>query len=321
MSDSTSRLERAFERFDAINAEDPRTERVDGREEPKELVYARRMTQTLARFEPEASEVLRLAARAQHIARWRIPRDSFPEGRKGYKQWRTRLMQLHAELATGVLREVGYDDATVERVGRLLRKLGLRRDPEVQTLEDVACLVFLEHHFDAFAEAHEDDKLVDIVRKTWGKMSERGRQAALALDLGERATRVVTRALSDPPTATEPGSVVVTEDVSSGEAPAEDAVHRPRVVIAYCTQCRFLLRAAWLAQELLTTFADALGEVALRPATGGVFEITVDGHVLFSRKQEKRFPEAKEVKQRLRDRIAPDRDLGHSDRRDDAETG
>ena len=89
---------------------------------------------------------------------------------------------------------------------------------------------------------------------------------------------------------------------------------KSRVSITYCTQCRWLLRAAWLAQELLTTFEEDLGEVALRPGTGGVFEIQVDGHLIWSRQQEGRFPEAKEVKQRVRDRIAPERSLGHSDR-------
>jgi selenoprotein W-related protein len=88
----------------------------------------------------------------------------------------------------------------------------------------------------------------------------------------------------------------------------------PRVSITYCTQCGFLLRAAWLAQELLTTFSDVLGEVALRPGSGGVFEVEVDGESLFSRAVEGRFPESKELKQRLRDRIDPDRPLGHSDR-------
>jgi selT/selW/selH-like putative selenoprotein len=314
----TDRFERAVAGFDAINAEDPRRERVDGAEQPKELAYARRMSDTLTRFEPGASEALRLAARAQHIGRWHIPRSDYPDGRKGYKQWRTRLMQHHAEVAGNVLREVGYDDDTVERVGRLLRKQGLKRDPEVQALEDVVCLVFLEHYFEEFAREHDDDKLVDILRKTWGKMGERGRAAALELPLGDRAARLVGTALAEPPAAeaavTQGGETVVTDDASPLETDVQDEVHRPRVVIAYCTQCRFLLRAAWLAQELLTTFSDTLGEVALRPATGGVFEVLVDGDLIFSRRDEHRFPEAKEVKQLLRDRIAPGQDLGHSDR-------
>lgn len=90
---------------------------------------------------------------------------------------------------------------------------------------------------------------------------------------------------------------------------------KPRISIRYCTQCRWLLRAAWLAQELLTTFEQELGEVALQPGTGGVFEIRIGDELIWSRKQEGRFPEAKEVKQRVRDQIAPERDLGHSDRR------
>jgi hypothetical protein len=192
----SSRLERAFEALDRINAQDPRRERVGEREEPKELVYARRMSDTLARLEPDASEPLRLAVRAQHIARWQIPRDTFPPGRVGYKQWRTRLMEHHAELAAGVLREVGYDDETIARVTQLIRKQGIKRDEDVQTLEDVACLVFLEDYFDDFATEHDDDKLVDILQKTWVKMSERGRRAALALELSGRARELVGRALA-----------------------------------------------------------------------------------------------------------------------------
>jgi hypothetical protein len=134
--------------------------------------------------------------RAQHVARWQIPRDTFPAGRAGYKQWRTRLMEHHAELAAGVLRDVGYDDETVARVTQLIRKQGIKRDDDVQTLEDVACLVFLEDYFDEFAAEHDDDKLVDILQKTWVKMSERGRRAALALELSERARELVGRALA-----------------------------------------------------------------------------------------------------------------------------
>lgn len=192
-----ARFEEALERFDAINARDPRSELVDDEEQPKELAYARRMSETLERFDPEASEPLRLAARAQHLARWEIPRSDFPDGRKGYKKWRVQLMLHHADRAGEVLREVGYAEETVERVEQLLRKQGIKRDPEVQTLEDVACLVFLEHYFDDFAADHDDDKLVDILQKTWRKMSDRGHEAALRLDLGDRAARLVKRALEE----------------------------------------------------------------------------------------------------------------------------
>lgn len=193
--ESEDRFQEALERFDAINAADPRSELVDGEERPKELVYARRMSETLNRLEAAASEPLRLAARAQHLARWEIPRSDFPDGRKGYKKWRVQLMLHHADRASEVLREVGYEQETVERVATLLRKQGIKRDPDVQTLEDVACLVFLDHYFEDFAASHDDEKLVDILRKTWRKMSDRGHEAALELDLGERATRLVERAL------------------------------------------------------------------------------------------------------------------------------
>lgn len=196
-TDVPERLRRAFERFDAINAGDPRTEVVDGEEGPKELIYARRMSETLSRFEPDASEALRLATRAQHIARWEIPRSDFPEGRAGYKKWRVQLMFHHADVAEEVLRDLDYPEETVERVKTLLRKQGLKRDPEVQTLEDVACLVFLEHYFDDFATEHEDEKLVDILQKTWRKMSERGHEAALEVDLSDRARELVERALEE----------------------------------------------------------------------------------------------------------------------------
>ncbi len=197
MTDAAQLLARAIERFDEVNARDPRTTPVGEREEPTELVYARRMTVTLDRFAPGASDELRLAIRAQHISRWSIPRSEFPPGRSGYKAWRTRLMDHHAELAAGILRDVGYGEPTVERVGQLLRKRGLKRDPEVQTLEDVVCLVFLEYYFEEFAAQHEDDKLVEILRKTWAKMSERGRTEARGLELGARGKKLLARALGE----------------------------------------------------------------------------------------------------------------------------
>lgn len=191
-----SRLERAIARIDEVNSGDPRTVRVDDGEEPTELLYGRRMSGVLEQFEPRASEALRLAVRAQHIARWRIPRDDFPRDRAGYKRWRTGLMQMHADLTAGILREVGYDDDFVDRVGQLIRKQGIKRDPEAQTLEDVACLVFLKHHLEEFAADHEEERVVDILRKTWVKMSARGQDAALQLRLTGRGGELVAQALA-----------------------------------------------------------------------------------------------------------------------------
>ena len=192
----SERFREAVARFDRANAEDPNVETADGASRPKELLYAQRMSGAQERFAPEASEVVRLAVRCQHIRRWTVPRDSYPEGRDGYRRWRSDLGRFHAETASGILREVGYDDATVERVQALLRKERLKADPEVQLLEDVVCLVFLRHYLAPFAAQHEDEKIVGILEKTWRKMSERGRAAALDLDLAPALRNLVARALA-----------------------------------------------------------------------------------------------------------------------------
>ena len=180
---AAERFRQAVERFDAANAEDPNRERVDGTEQPKELVYARRMTARLDRFRPDAPETVRLAARCQHVRRWTIPRAGYPAGREGYRRWRADLARFHAETAAAVLRGVGYPDDVVGRVEALLRKERLKADPDAQLLEDVVCLVFLEHYLAGFAPKHDDEKLAGVLRKTWRKMSDAGRRAALALDL------------------------------------------------------------------------------------------------------------------------------------------
>jgi hypothetical protein len=193
--DADARLERALDRFDALNAQDPHTELVEGRPEPKELIYARRMTDWLRRLEPNASVPLQLAARGQHLMRWHIPRATFPKDRAGYIRWRTTLYDFHADRAAEVLRAVGYDDATIERVRSLIRKQNLKSDVEAQTLEDVICLVFLENYFADFARDHDEEKLVKILRKTWKKMSDRGHAAALKLNLGPRELELIGKAL------------------------------------------------------------------------------------------------------------------------------
>ena len=192
----SSRFGRAVARFDQANAEDPNRQDVRGRSHPKELVYARRMTEWLARFEPDASEPLQLAARCQHIRRWVIPRTRFGSGREGYREWRTTLAAFHADTAGAILREVGYDDQVIARVQALLRKERLTADPDVQTLEDVICLVFFQYSFAEFAVQHDADKLRHILRRTWRKMSERGRAAALALDLEPHLRTVITEAVA-----------------------------------------------------------------------------------------------------------------------------
>lgn len=178
-----SDFDKAIARIDAANAEDPHMIEVDGRMEPAELAYSRRMTEALQRLYPQASAELKLAARAQHIKRWTVPRSTYPMDRAGYLRWRNDLKQKHAELAGDILRSCGFDEAVTARVKDLIRKKDLKRDPDAQALEDVVCIVFLEHYSAAFAEKHEQSKLRDILRKTWGKMSDHGHEAALALEL------------------------------------------------------------------------------------------------------------------------------------------
>jgi hypothetical protein len=195
MTFDRARYERALARFDAANREDPTTETVRGTSHPKALLYAQRMSACLDRLDPEAPEAVRLAARAQHIRRWEVPRASYPMNRPGYLQWRTALGKFHAETAAAILRDVGYDEQTVGEVQSLLRKERLKLKPATQLLEDVACLVFLEHYFADFAAQHEEEKLIDIVRKTWKKMSPRGQQAALELELPPALQVLVAKAL------------------------------------------------------------------------------------------------------------------------------
>ena len=179
-----ARFEKAIALMDAANAEDPNSETADGSEYPKGLLYAHRMSAMLARFSAEASEALQLAVRAQHIQRWKIPRAEYPMTRAGYHQWRIRLRDFHAEIASSLLNEAGYDAETIARVCSLVRKEHLRQDAEAQTLEDVSVLVFLESYLEDFVRTHSDydeAKLIDILRKSLRKMSARGREAALTM--------------------------------------------------------------------------------------------------------------------------------------------
>jgi hypothetical protein len=191
-----TRLRAAIERMDAFNRADPHKEIVAGKEYPKELLYAERMTAWLARLAPDASEALQLAARSQHIGRWTIPRSHYPMDRRGYHQWRTELARFHARTARGIMQDTGYDEATIVRVENLLKKTNLKNDPEAQRLEDTACLVFLEHYFSAFAQKHDEQKLIEILQKTWRKMSTQAQQMALTLTLADTDRAVIEKALS-----------------------------------------------------------------------------------------------------------------------------
>ena len=197
MSPDTPRLTAAFRLFDAANSDDPNLEPDEtGQLVPKEVLYARRMSACLARVAPGAPEAVQLAARAQHIRRWSIPRQDFPLTRPGYHQWRNTLKKYHAELAGQLLAQAGYEPALIARVQELLQKLRLKDDPEMQLLEDVICLVFLEYYFLPFATQHPEEKILEIVQKTWPKMTARGHALALQLPFSPEALALVTKALA-----------------------------------------------------------------------------------------------------------------------------
>jgi hypothetical protein len=188
-------LEGTIAAIDAANAEDPR--KVDGR--AFESLYAERMTRRLAALYPEASDLLKIAARAQHLRRWEIQRADYPEGRRGYNDWRRACRIHHATLAGDIMRENGYDEAAIAHVGALIRKEQLKKDPESQALENIAAVVFLEHYFDDFLakyDGYADEKIVDILGKTLCKMSPKGHAAALALPLPGRARALVAAAVT-----------------------------------------------------------------------------------------------------------------------------
>lgn len=171
----SSPLEAVLAAIDSVNRADPTEE--DGR--PAALLYGERMSAELDRFSPGASEHLQIAARGQHVERWKVPRASYPEGRAGYLAWRTDLARAHAERVSGMMAEAGYDEADRQRVAALLRKEGIKRNPETQTLEDVACFVFLRWYFADFASRHVPEDVGRIVARTARKMSAEARARAL----------------------------------------------------------------------------------------------------------------------------------------------
>jgi len=189
------RLSKAFQRFDEANGKDPNTEEYSGTDYPKELLYAIRMTEKLNAFAPDASEVLQLTARCQHICRWEIPRESYDMDRAGYLRWRQDLKKFHAQKATTILQEVGYSQDTIDKVVFLLEKKKLKKNEDTQTLEDVICLVFLQFYFEDFAKKHLEEKIIDILQKTWRKMSDKGRDAALQLPLSKITHDLIAKAL------------------------------------------------------------------------------------------------------------------------------
>jgi len=183
--------------IDVANSADPNKEMWGGQSHPKELLYGHRMSAWLEELRPDADVALQIAARAQHIRRWERPRDSYPMDRRGYLAWRRDLYTFHAEKAAEIIRAHGGGEDVVERVSFLLHKKRLHDDPDTQTLENAACLVFLEHHIAEFAARMDREKMVAIIRKTWRKMSNEGHTHAMNLEYPEPVRALIGEALSD----------------------------------------------------------------------------------------------------------------------------
>ena len=173
--------------MDKANTEDPNIDMdLDGKEWPKELLYSHRMADMIERYKPEADHVNQLAARGHHIQRWKSPRDAYPMDRKGYHQWRKDLYTFHASTTAELMAKAGFDEESLERVKRSIGKVGIKVNKDTQLLEDVAGLVFIEHYMQAFADKHpeySEEKWIDIIRKTWNKMSDDAHSFSLSGDL------------------------------------------------------------------------------------------------------------------------------------------
>ena len=189
-------LESVLAAIDEANARDLTTIEADGKLLPKALLYGKRMSAVLGKFMADAPEVLRIAARAQHIERWTIPRASYPEGRIAYLKWRKDLQQHHAKRCGELMGRAGYGEDDIEKVGALLRKERLKYDPLTQALEDVICLVFLQYEAAEFIALHDDDKVRDILTKTARKMSPLGLAEAGKLTLDARLAKLLRQALA-----------------------------------------------------------------------------------------------------------------------------
>ena len=192
----SARFAEAIRRFDAENSRDPNMELADGQPHPRELIYAQWLTDWVLKLSPNASEPLRLAARCQHICRWVIPRSSYPLDKPGYLRWRADLKKFHADRSGKILREIGYDEATAQRVQELNLKKNFPNDPEVCVLEDALCLVFLERQLAPLAAKSDDEKMINALQKSWKKMTPSAHAEALKLNYEPRERALIKKALA-----------------------------------------------------------------------------------------------------------------------------
>jgi hypothetical protein len=181
-----SRLENVLQDIDAYNATDPHG---------KELLYSEKLTAWVLRLNPAPSEALRIAARGQHIGRWTLPRAAYPMDRGGYLRWREELKRFHARTVAEIMSKEGYAAAEIDAVRQIILKKNFQTNPDAQAIEDALCLVFLEDQFEELRQKTPDPKMIDIIQKTWKKMSENGKKLALTLKLPPAHQTLIKQAL------------------------------------------------------------------------------------------------------------------------------
>lgn len=195
-------FEKARDLINQANSEDPnKVVDAENKEWPKELLYSHHMSDMLQRFAPDTDDAMKLAIQAQHIQRWQSPRSDYPMNRKGYHQWRTALYTFHADTVAALMEKAGYAEDDIDRVKLAVSKKALKKNPDTQLLENIAALVFIEHYMLEFAGKHpeyDEAKWIDIIRKTWRKMSEQAQQFALSgsIKLPEPLVPLIQKALS-----------------------------------------------------------------------------------------------------------------------------
>jgi uncharacterized protein YihD (DUF1040 family) len=192
-----SSIEHAFQLFDDYNRHDPRTMEWEGVVYPQEYFYALKLHEWVLKLDRDASEELLLASRSQHIGRWEIPRESYPDGREPYLKWRKDLALNHADVTARLMKEAGYDEEFVDRVSQIILKKRIKVDADVQTMENALCLVFLEFQFEDFRKKYTDepDKIVNILRKSLLKMDPHGHNFALRLPYSDDGLSLISQAL------------------------------------------------------------------------------------------------------------------------------